>query len=128
MTQFFSGLDPTLVLCLFVPAALIFAAWTLQIACAFAAVETPNFWQCLLCTLLVVVANILLRFWVNTSVVDPGLGTNLLAPVALTISIVAVMVRTSPLSALVITTCQGLVFTGLYMGLSMLNSTLSNVI
>lgn len=128
MFQFFSGLDPTLVLCLFVPAAMIFAAWSLQIACAIASVDPPDFWQSLLCTFLVVVANIVLRFWVNTSVSAPGLGTSLLAPIVLTIAIVAILVRTGPLSALVVTTCQGLIFTALYLGLSMLNSTIANTI
>lgn len=128
MLQFISGLDPTLVLCLFVPAAMIFAAWSLQIACSIAAVEPPDFWQSLLCTFLVVVANILLRFWVNTSVAAPGLGTNLLAPIVLTIAIVAVLVRTGPLSALVVTTCQGLIFAVLYYGLTTLNTTLANSI
>ena len=128
MLQFISGLDPVLILSLFVPAAMIFAAWSLQMACSIASVDPPDFWQSLLCTFLVVVANILLRFWVNTSVADPGLGTNLLAPVVLTIAIVAVLVRTSPLSALVITTGQGLIFAALYYGLTTLNSTLANVI
>ena len=125
MTEYLANLNPTFMLCLFVPAMLVFSAWTLQFACSFAAVEPPDFWQCLLCSFLVMVANVVLRFWVNTTVVEPSLGTNLLAPLALTVSIVSILVRTGPLSALVITTCQALIFTGLIMGLSFLHSTLS---
>ena len=125
MTELLSRFDATLVFLVFLPTALFLAAWALQMACAFAAVEPPDYWQSLLCVFLVVVANILLRFWINVWVVDPGFGCHVIWPVALTAAIIAVMVRTGPVSALIVTICEGGICVVLLVGFSMLSSAIS---
>ena len=128
MPELLSRFDPTLVFLVFLPAALFMAAWGLQMACAFAAVEPPDYWQSLLCVFLVVVANILLRFWVNISVDDPGFWSQVGWPLVVTSAITAVMVRTGPLSALMVTACEGAICVVLFVGFSMLSSAILTVL
>lgn len=128
MTELFERVDPTLVLLIATVAGMATAAWLLQMACSVAAVEPPDYWQSLLCVFLVVVSNVLLRFWVNTTVADPGLGSQLVWPLVLTAGIVAVMVRTGPLSAMVVTACEGIFCAGLYLGVSMAGSALQGML
>ncbi len=122
MTQLLALFDPFLVSLIFLPAALFISAWALQMACGFAAVEPPDYWQSLLCMFLVVVANVLLRFWVNVSIPEPGLGSQVLGPLAVTAGIIAIMVRTGPFSALMVTLCEGGICAVLFIGFSMLVS------
>ncbi len=128
MPELLSRFDPTLVFLVLLPAALLIAAWGLQMACGFAAVEPPDYWQSLLCVFLVVVANLLLRFWINVSVVDPGFWSHAVWPLVVTAAIIAVMVRTGPLSALVVTACQGAICAVLFIGISMLSSAISSML
>jgi hypothetical protein len=124
MAQFVGQLDPVLLFLVVVPVGLAAAAWALQMACAVAAVDPPDYWQSLLCVVLVAVANVILRFWVNISVPDPGLGYHLLLPLSVTAGIVAVMVRVGPISAVVVTVCEGAICAGIYLGVSMASSAL----
>jgi hypothetical protein len=124
MAPFFDRLDPVLLFLVIVPLGLAVAAWALQMACAVSAVDPPDYWQSLLCVVLAVVANVILRFWVNISVPDPGLGYHLLVPLGMTTAIVAVMVRVGPISAVVVTMCEGAICTGIYLGVSMVSSAL----
>lgn len=112
---------------LIIPAGMVLAAWFLQMACSIAAVDPPDFWQSMLCMILVVVANVVMRVWLNDWVTIPGLGSQLLAPLILTVAIVAVMVRTGPVSALVITVCEGLLCTGIFIAFETLGVTLGQV-
>lgn len=125
MSQFVDRFDPALLFLVIVPLGFAVAAWALQMACAISAVDPPDYWQSLLCVVLVAVANVLLRFWVNISVPDPGLGYHLLIPLGMTAAIVAVMVRVGPLSAVVVTVCQGAICAGIYIGMSMASSALT---
>jgi hypothetical protein len=120
--------DPALVVLVFLPAAFFIAAWALRMACEFSAVEPPDFWQSLLCVFLVIVSNVLLRYWVNISVADPGLGSQLLWPLVMSASIVAVMLRTGPFSALMVTLCEGAFCMVLYLCFSMLSARLLTVL
>jgi hypothetical protein len=122
VAQLLAMFDPTLVFLVLVPAALFISAWALQMACAFAAVEPPDYWQSLLCMFLVVVANVLLRFWVNVSILEPGLGSQVLGPLVMTAGIIAIIVRTGPFSALMVTICEGGICAVLFVGFSMLMS------
>lgn len=124
MVLFTDRLDPALVFLVLVPVGLAIAAWALQMACAVAAVDPPDYWQSMLCMVLITVANVLLRYWVNISVRDPGLGYQLLIPLGMTAAIIAVMVRVGPVSAVVVTLCQGAICAGLYLGASMASSAL----
>jgi len=128
VTEIISRFDPTLVFLVFLPAALFIAAWALQMACGFAAVEPPDYWQSLLCVFLVVVANILLRFWVNISIPDPGFWCHVGWPLVITAGIIAVMVRTGPFSALMVTACEGVICAVLVVGFSMLSSAISSML
>lgn len=128
MAQLIHQLDPALLFFVIVPLMLAVAAWALQMACAVSAVEPPDYWQSLLCVILVVTANVVLRFWVNISMVDPGLTYQLLLPLGMTAAIVAIMVRVGPLSAMVVTVCQGAICAGIYIGASMASSALVRVL
>jgi hypothetical protein len=128
VAELFERADPTLVLLVATLVGMAAAAWALQMACAVAAVEVPDYWQSLLCVFLVVVSNVLLRFWVNTSIADPDLGTKLVWPLVMTAGIVAVMVRTGPVSAMVVTACEGIFCAGLYLGVSMAGSALQGML
>jgi hypothetical protein len=127
VAELFERVDPTLVLLVATLLGMA-AAWALQMACAVAAVEPPDYWQSLLCVFLIVVSNVLLRFWVNTSVANPDLGTTVVWPLAMTAGIIAVMVRTGPLSAMVVTACEGIFCAGLYIGFSMAGSALQSML
>jgi hypothetical protein len=122
MAQLLARIDPVLMFLVIVPLALAAAAWALQMACAIAAVDPPNYWQSFLCVILVLITNVILRFWVNISVPDPGLGYQLLIPLGLTAAIVAVMVRVGPVSAVVVTVCEAALCGGIYLGASMASS------
>jgi hypothetical protein len=124
MAQFVDRFDPALLILVIVPIGLAVAAWALQMACAVAAVDPPDYWQSLLCVILGAVANVILRFWVNISVPDPGLGYHLLLPIAMTAAIVAIMARVGPISAVVVTVCEGAICAGIYVGVSMASAAL----
>ena len=124
MAPFIDRFDPALVFLVIVPIGLAIAAWALQMACAISAVDPPDYWQSLLCVVLAAVANVVLRFWVNISVPDPGLGYQLLLPLGMTAGIVAVMVRVGPISAVMVTVCEGAICAGIYIGASMASSAL----
>jgi hypothetical protein len=128
MAQMVNQLDPALVFLVLLPLGLAIAAWALQMACAVSDVEPPDYWQSLLCIVLIVVANVVLRFWVNISVPHPGLGYHVLWPLGMTSAIVAVMVRTGPMSAIVVTVCEGALCAGLYLGFSMAGSAVLTVL
>jgi hypothetical protein len=61
-------------------------------------------------------------------VADPDLGTKLVWPLVMTAGIVAVMVRTGPVSAMVVTACEGIFCAGLYLGVSMAGSALQGML
>ena len=128
MAELLTRIDPALVLFVLLPAGLAAAAWALQMACAVSDVEPPDYWQSLLCVFLVVVSNVLLRFWVNTTMFDPGLGAQLIWPLVMSSAIVAVMVRIGPLSAVVVTVCEGAFCLAIYIGFSMASSALLTVL
>jgi uncharacterized membrane protein YwzB len=124
MVQFFDHLDPAFVFLVVLPVGVAIAAWALQMACKLAAVDPPDYWQCMLCIVLVAIANVVLRYWINVSVPDPGLGYRLLLPLGTTAAIVAIMVRVGPVSAVVVTVCEGAICAGIYIGASMVGSAL----
>lgn len=127
MAHFFAGLESTQFALVLLPASLVLAAWALQLACSIAAVEPPDFWKSFFCVVLVVTGNIFLRAWLNTAYPNQGLGLQLLAPLALTVAIVAFTVRTGPLSALVVTVCEGLLCAGLFICLQTVGDSLGQI-
>ncbi len=124
MVSFFNHLDPAFLFLVVVPVGLAIAAWTLQMACSIAAVDPPDYWQSMLCVVLIAVANVILRYWINVSVPDPDLGYRVILPLGMTAAIVAVMVRVGPVSAVVVTVCEGAICAGIYIGVSMASSAL----
>lgn len=124
MAQLVDQFDPTLVFMALLPVGLAVAAWALQMACVVSDVEPPDYWQSLLCVVLIATSNVVLRFWINTSVSHPGLGYQVLWPLAMSAAIIAVMVRTGPFSAVVVTVCEGALCAGLYAGFMMASSAL----
>ena len=128
MAELWVGQFPVWVWLLLAPVVLGLAAWALQLATAFVGVDPPDFWQCLTCVIVVGLTNLVLRVWVDISVSSPGLEFQVLAPLVLTVSIIAVFMRTGPVAALLITFCDGLLTAGLFVGLSEIGTTLKEVL
>ena len=111
MAQIFHGLDPTLVFLVLVPTAAAIAAWALQLACKICDVEVPDYLHCLLAIIVVAIANVVLRFWLRVNQEPLAFGAEWLAPVATTILVLSVLIRTGPINA-----CKVLLVHGLLCG------------
>lgn len=111
MAQIIHGLDPTLVFLVLVPMAAAATAWALQISCKICGVDAPDYLNCLLAIVVVAVANVVLRFWLRVNQGPISFEAQVLAPVATTILVLAMVIRTGPLNA-----CKVLVVHGLLCG------------
>ena len=128
MSHLIHQIDPAAFFLIVVPLGLAIAAWALQMACSVSSVQTPDYWQSLLCVILAVIANVVVRFWVNTSVPNAGLVYQFLVPLGVTVAIVAIMVRVGPISAMLVTISSGAICAGIYVGVSMASSALVAVL
>ncbi len=108
MAQSLRDLDPTFVLIVLVPLAAATAAWALRVACSVCSVESPDFWHSVLAVVIICVANIVLRFWLKVSHVPTGIGPQVVAPLVTTALVIAMSVRTGPLSACKVTFVHGM--------------------
>jgi uncharacterized membrane protein YwzB len=114
--------DPTVVSILLVPVCLVIAAWALRVACSFSSVEPPEFIQSTLTVILIGVANVVVNFFMHVTQASPGIGTHLVVPLLATATMIAVTVKTGPLSALITTVSFASICSGVYYSLSVLNA------
>ncbi len=122
MMYFFRVFDPAIVAILLVPICLAIAAWALRLACSFSSVEPPEFLQSAFTVVLICVANVAVSFFMHFTQAAPGIGTHLVVPLLVTAAMIAIVVRTGPLSALITTVSFGSICGGVYYSLAALNA------
>jgi len=122
MMYFFRVFDPTIVAILLVPICLAIAAWALRLACSFSSVEPPEFLQSAFTVVLICVANVAVSFFMHFTQAAPGIGTHLVVPLLVTAAMIAIVVRTGPLSALITTVSFGSICGSVYYSLAALNA------
>lgn len=110
----------TLELLLGVPAALLVAAWTLQIACEFCTVSRPPLWHAISIVIVGVAMNIALRYFLPVMGFSPGFATEALAALLTSAMVIVVSVRTGPFTAVTIVVVQAVLCGVIYSGLAWL--------
>ena len=85
------------------PAVIAITALALRLACSFSAVEPPGIFQAVLSVVVILIANVVLQYFLHATQTPPGLGSQLLAPLLMTTAIIAMSLPTSPFSALIVT-------------------------
>ncbi len=121
MSEILRVTNPEIVLALTAFLCLGAVAWSLRMSCSLCSIEPPDFWQAALTSVIVVAANIILRFWFSVAEVPTGWGTQLVAPLVVSAGVVAASIRIGPISALGVTVVQGVVCAVLYVGASIFN-------
>jgi len=122
VTYLLRDIDPTLLFLILLPPAIAMAAWALQMTCVFCSVDPPEFWQSVITILVIGAANLFLRIWMKVMYTAPGSGSQFLAALVLTTAIVAIAVRTGPISAFMVTVGEGLSCGMLYVGLTIVGT------
>ena len=121
MEYLLRDLDPTLLLVIFLPVAISIAAWALRLACSFSSVEPPDFYQAILTVITVGITNVVLAYFMEVTQVTPGLGRLLITPLIATATIIALTIRTTPLSAVITTISFASICGGFYYSLTLIN-------
>jgi len=114
--------DPVVVTLLLVPVCIAIAAWALRVACSFASVKPPEFLQSALTVILICVTNVVVSYFLHLTQASPGIGTHLVIPVLATATMIALTVKTEPLSALITTISFASICGGVYYSLSIINA------
>ena len=114
MAQLIQGLDPTLVFLILLPAAALIAAWALRVSCNICDVEPPDYLHCLLAVIIVGVANVVLRFWLRINDGPLSFEVQVLAPLATTVLVLSMSIRTGPINACKVMLVQGILCGMLY--------------
>jgi len=124
VAQLLHDLDPTVVLLVATPLVLAAAAWALRMACSICSVDPPGFWQATFSVIVIAIANIVLRFWLNVTDATPGLASQLFAPMAISAAIVSASAQTGPFSAMMVTIVHGLLCVMCYLAVTTVGSAL----
>ena len=115
------NLGPVLFWAIAIPVSLAVAAWALKIACAICSVESPEFWQSVVTVIVVCAANAIWRYYLEISLFPLGLGTHLIAPIVITVAILAISLATDLGSALMIASVQICICAAIYLTLTTLD-------
>lgn len=107
MAHVLTFLDPVVLMFVGLPLGLCIAAWTLRMACELAAIDPPDFSQCLSCVVMVLASSFLWRWFVSTSFAHVGIVGQFAGPLVMAVAIIAMVVRTGPFSALMIAIYEG---------------------
>jgi len=99
-------LDLIFTLAALVPLAVAVAAWALQMACGFCSQEPPEFWHAVITVVIIAVANVVLRFFLQVTDSAHGMAPQYLLPAVTTAAVIAVCLPTGPFSASTITIVQ----------------------
>ena len=108
MVSLIHGLDPGLVFLVLLPAAAFVAAWALRVSCNICEVEPPDYLHCLLAVVIVAVANVVLRFWLRINDGPISFEAQVLAPLATTVIVLSISIRTGPINACKVIVVQGI--------------------
>ena len=121
MAQLFQGFDPTFLFLVLLPIAALVAAWALRVSCNICEVAAPDYWHAMLAVIIVAVANLVLRFWLRTGGGPISFEAQLLAPLATTVLVLSMSIRTGPVNACKVLLVQGLLC-GMILSAAMLMS------
>jgi hypothetical protein len=99
----YADLDTLWTLAALVPLAVAAAAWALQMSCGFCSVDPPEFWHSVTTVVIIAVANVVLRFFLQVTDSAHGIGAEYLAPAVVTAAVIALSLPTGPFSASTIT-------------------------
>ncbi|MCA9234474.1 MAG: hypothetical protein KDA44_03335 [Planctomycetales bacterium] len=117
MTLLLREINPIWVLLFGVPAAILIAAWALQIACEFCTVERPRYWHAVTIVIVGAATNIALRYFLPIMGFGTGFDTETIAALLTTAMVLAVSVGTGPFTAVTIVVVQaalcGVIYTGI---------------
>jgi len=128
VTQLLREIDPLLMFLVGWPLAIAGAAWALRMASSFCGVDPPEFWMASITILLIVTANVGIRYWVQVAHIQPTLWSQVMLPLAAAASIIAISLRTGFVSALMITMVEGLIVCMLYIGLMTAGSAMLSLV
>jgi len=113
-----SVLDSSVATFVLIPICIAIAAWALRMACSFSSVDPPEFLQ----STLICIANVVVSYFMHLTQASPGIGTHLVIPVLTTATMIALTIKTGPLSALITTISFASICGGVYYSLSVLNA------
>ena len=114
MPQLLQGIDPPLVFLLILPLAAVIAAWALRVSCNMCDVDAPDFWHCLLAVVIVVLSNLALHFALSIHENPLSYEARFLAPLAVTVLVLGMSIRTGPINACKVILVQGILCGILY--------------
>lgn len=120
MDPTYADLDAVFTLAALVPLAVAAAAWALQMACGFCSVDPPEFWHSVTTVVIIAVTNVVVRFLLQMTGADDGLGARYLAPAAATAAVIALSLPTGPFTATTITVVQVVLCALMYYALAWL--------
>ena len=116
LTAFLESIDPLVVLAVVTPLILAIGAWSLRMACSICAVEPPTFWHALLTLLILLIANVVLRFFLHVTQTPATLGTQYVAPVVTNAVVIAVSLPSGPIAAIIIAIVHAIMTAVIYVG------------
>lgn len=102
MVYLLENINPNFLLIILAPSVVAIMALALRMACVFAAVQPPDFYQAVLSVILIIIANVVLQYFLHVTQSPSGLGSQLLAPLFVTTLLIAISLPASPFSALVV--------------------------
>lgn len=124
MANLIDGLDPMLVFLVLLPMAALIAAWALRVSCNICDLDPPDYLHCLLAVVIVAVANVVLRFWLRINDGPVSFEAQVLAPLATTVLVLAMSIRTGPINACKVMVVQGILCGMLYCAALVMKKTL----
>jgi len=122
MAYLLSVFDPTVATFILIPICIAIAAWALRVACSFSSVDPPEFLQSTLTVILICITNVVVSYFMHLAQASPGIGTHLVVPVLATATMIALTVKTGPLSALITTISFASICGGVYYSLAVINA------
>lgn len=97
-----SGINPQWWLLLLVPFGLAATAWALRLACSFSLVEPPRFWQAVYLVASLIIANVVIRFFFQTTGTDVGLSTRYAVPAIINAIVLTIGLPVNPVSGFLV--------------------------
>jgi len=124
MFQLLHNLDPTLLIVLFSPIAIVLAAWALRIACSFSSITPPRFMHAVASVVAIILGHLAVRYYLDWNQVPPGLGRIVFAPLITSAAMIGISVPTGPMSAITVAVFHAGLCLLLFMGLAVVGDAL----
>ena len=114
--------DPIFVWTVLLPMGVILAAWGLQFACSFCSVDPPDFWQALLAVIVICIANVVMRFWLQVNQNTVEIETQFVASLLTTAVVLTLSLQTNPLAATVVSVVHFMFYSAFYLAVTLVGS------